>query len=135
MVRSLVRPAGDQPFLMSPDMRDWLPEDDLVWVVLDAWSSSPTWPRSRAHIARTGRPAGVRSGDVVALLLCGYCHGVRSSREIEHPCVRDLAFRVIAGGLRPDHATIARVGARHEAALQTLCTEILRLCAQAGLWG
>jgi hypothetical protein len=70
---------------------------------------------------------------MVALLLYAYCHGVRSSREIERRCVRDVAFRVVAGGHRPDHATIARFRARHEAALQSLFTEILRLCAEAGL--
>jgi len=79
-----------------------------------------------------GRPA-FDPAMMVALLLFGYCHGVRSSREIERRCVRDVAFRVIAGGLRPDHATIARFRARHEAGLQRLFTEILRLCAEAAM--
>jgi transposase len=48
---------------------------------------------------------------MVALLLCPYSQGERSSRVIEKRCVRDVAYRVIAGGLRPDHATIARFGA------------------------
>ena len=30
---------------------------------------------------------------------------------------RDVGYRVIAGGLHPDHATIARFRARHEEAL------------------
>ena len=38
---------------------------------------------------------------MVALLLYGYCQGERSSRVIEKRCVRDVAYRVIAGGLRP----------------------------------
>jgi hypothetical protein len=29
-------PQRDQPLLMPVDMREWLPEDDLVFVVLDA---------------------------------------------------------------------------------------------------
>jgi transposase len=56
-------------------------------------------------------------GMMVALLLYGYCQGERSSRVIEKRCVRDVAYRVITGGLRPDHATIARFRARHEEAL------------------
>jgi transposase len=79
-----------------------------------------------------GRPA-FDPAMMVALLLYGCCHGVRSSREIERRCVRDVAFRVIAGGHRPDHATIARFRARHERALERVFTEVLRLCAQAGL--
>lgn len=26
----------DQPFLMPPDIRDWLPDDHLAWFVIDA---------------------------------------------------------------------------------------------------
>lgn len=70
---------------------------------------------------------------MIGLLLFAYCHGVSSSREIERRCGRDVAFRVLAGGHRPDHATIARFRARHETALQGVFCEVLRLCAQAGL--
>ena len=54
---------------------------------------------------------------MVALLLYGYCQGERSSRVIEQRCLRDVAYRVICGGLHPDHATVARFRARHETAL------------------
>jgi hypothetical protein len=36
--------------------------------------------------------------------------------------VRDVGYRVITSGLRPDHATIARFRARHEKALRGLFT-------------
>ena len=45
---------------------------------------------------------------MVALILYAYAKGVRSAREIERRCVEDVAFRVVAGNLAPDHATIAR---------------------------
>jgi hypothetical protein len=67
------------------------------------------------------------------LLLFAYCDGVRSSRQIERRCERDVAYRVIAGNLRPDHATIARFRGRHRHALGGLFTQVLRLCAEAGL--
>jgi len=34
--QNFLYPQRDQPLLMPVDMRDWLPEDDLVFVVLDA---------------------------------------------------------------------------------------------------
>lgn len=118
---------------MPPDMREWLPEDDLAWVVLDAVGQCDLAAFTGVYREDgQGRPA-FDPAMMVALLLYAYCHGVRSSREIERRCVRDVAFRVIAAGHRPDHATVARFRVRHEAALQTLFTEILRLCAQAGL--
>ena len=70
--------------------------------------------------------------EMVALLRYGYCRGERSSRVIEHRCVRDVGYRVITGGLRPDHSTIARFRARHEAALGGLFSQVLRLLAAEG---
>ena len=70
---------------------------------------------------------------MVALLLYGYCQGERSSRVIEKRCVRDVGYRVITGGLCPDHATIARFRARHEQALGGLFSQVLRLLAAEGM--
>ena len=47
--------------------------------------------------------------------------------------VEDVAFRVIAGNLAPDHATIARFVVRHQDALAGLFGQVLALCARAGL--
>jgi transposase-like protein DUF772/DDE family transposase len=70
---------------------------------------------------------------MVALLLYAYCCGVRSSRRIEAACQTDAAYRVICGGVEPDHSTIARFVVDHELALEGLFVEGLRLCAAAGL--
>ena len=47
--------------------------------------------------------------------------------------MRDVGYRVIVGGLRPDHATIARFRARHEQALGGLFSQVLRLLAAEGM--
>lgn len=70
---------------------------------------------------------------MVALLLYAYAIGERSSRAIERRCREDVAFRVITANLAPDHATIARFRVRHEAALAEVFTQVLGLCARAGL--
>jgi transposase len=70
---------------------------------------------------------------IVALLLYGCCQGERSSRVIEKRCVRDAGYRVITGGLRPDHATVARFRVRHETALGGLFSQVLRLLAAEGM--
>ena len=59
--------------------------------------------------------------------------GERSSRRIEQLCERDIGFRVIAANQRPDHSTIARFRKEHEKELEKLFTEVLKLCAEAGL--
>jgi Transposase DDE domain/Transposase domain (DUF772) len=70
---------------------------------------------------------------VVALLLYAYCGGIRSSRRIEAACRTDAAFRVLANGATPDHATIARFVVDHQPAIEAVFFEVLRLCAAAGL--
>jgi Transposase domain (DUF772) len=72
---------------------------------------------------------------IVALLLYAYSRGQRSSRRIEQACVEDIAHRVICVNEAPDHMTIARFRQRHETTFAGLFTDVLRLCADAGLAG
>jgi transposase len=126
-------PQRDQPLLLPVDMREWLPEDDLVYVVLDAVATLDLGAFRRRYRADGHGRAAFDPEMMVALLLYGYCQGERSSRVIEKRCVRDVAYRVIAWGLHPDHATIARFRARHEEALGGLFGQVLRLLAAEGM--
>jgi transposase len=123
----------DQVFLMPPSLREWLPDDHLVWTVLDAVAEMDLGAFYAAYRADGhGRPA-YEPSMVVALLLYAYARGNRSSRAIERACVEDVAYRVLAANLVPDHSTIADFRVRHEAALAELFTGVLGLCRQAGL--
>jgi transposase len=133
MLRNFLFPQRDQPLLLPADMREWLPEDDLVFIVLDAVAALDLGEfRGRYRADGHGR-AAFDPEMMIALLLYGYCQGERSSRVIEKRCVRDVAYRVICGGLVPDHATIARFRARHERALGGLFSQVLRLLAAEGM--
>jgi transposase len=126
-------PQRDQPMLMPVDMRDWLPEDDLVFVVLDAVATLELCGFRRSYRSDGHGRAAYDPQMMIALLLYAYCQGERSSRVIEQRYVRDVAYRVIVGGLHPDHATIARFRARHEKALAELFSQVLRLLAAEGM--
>ncbi len=130
--RGYVCPARDQLFLMPVSMRDWLDEGHLAWFVLDVVAELDTRGLHRRAAGCPGRPP-YEPEMMCALLLYAYCCGVRYSRRIEAGCRTDAAFRVICGGLVPDHATIARFVVDHERALEGLFVEGLRLCAAAGL--
>jgi transposase len=112
MPQNFVYPQRDQPLLLPVDMREWLPEDDLVFVVLDAVATLDLGEFRRRYRGDGHGRAAFDPEMMVALLLYGYCQGERSSRVIEKRCVRDVGYRVVTGGLRPDHATIARFRAR-----------------------
>jgi transposase len=123
----------EQELLLRPSLREWLPEDHLAWFVLDAVDEIDL--RAFYDVYREdgwGR-AAFDPQMMVALLLYGYAVGERSSRGIERRCREDVAFRVITANRVPDRATIARFRARHERALAETFTQVLALCARAGL--
>jgi transposase len=123
----------EQSFLMSPDVREWLPENHLTWVAIDAVEKMNLEAFYAAYrVDGRARPA-YDPAMMVALLLYAYARGIRSSRVIERACEEDVAFRVLAAQQRPDHPTIARFVERHQAALAGLFGEVLALCARGGL--
>ena len=123
----------DQPFLLPPDLRDWLPAGHLAWFVGDVVDQLDLQPFYRAHRADGhGHPA-YDPKTLLGVLLYAYAIGARSSRQLERRCQEDLAFRVLAANQTPDHVTIARFRARHEQALAGFLVESLKLCAAAGL--
>jgi transposase len=122
-----------QPFLLPPDMREWLPEDHLVWFVLEVVDQLDTAQfHARARLGGVGRE-GYDPDLLLGLLLYGYCHGVRSSRQIERLCHTDVAFRVLCAQDVPDHTTIARFRQDHQDAVIGLFDQVLLLCARAGM--
>jgi len=123
----------DQPFLLPPDLRDWLPQGHLAWFILDVVDQLDLVPFYRQHRDDGhGHPA-YDPKTLLGVLLYGYCIGVRSSRQLERRLHEDIAFRVLAANQTPDHATIARFRARHEQALAGFLVASLKLCAAAGM--
>jgi transposase len=130
---SYLCPQRDQLFLMPVSMRDWLQEGHLAWFIIDVVRELDTTALHALHPNDgVGRPA-YDPEMMCALLLYAYSNGQRFSRRIEACCCTDAAYRVICGGLVPDHATIARFVVDQEQALKGLFTSGLRLCAAAGL--
>ena len=123
----------DQLYVLPPALQDWLPEGDLAWFLLDAVAQMDLAAIERTYRADGWGQAAYEPAMMVALLLYAYCLGERSSRRIEQLGERDLAFRVISATQRPDHTTIARFRQTHEKAVAALFTDVLRLCAEAGL--
>ncbi len=117
--------------LVSP--RDALPEDDLVFFLLDLIPQLDLAP-FHDHYAQELR--GQPPFDVtmmVILLVYAYCVGVCSSRKIAAACERNLAFRAIVGNDPPDFRTISDFRKIHRAALRPLFLEVLRLAGAMGM--
>jgi transposase len=113
--------------------REVLPEDDLVFFLLDIMEKLDL---SAFHRYYAGELRGQPPFDVtmmVTLLVYGYCVGVRSSRKIAAACERNLAFRAIVGDTPPDFRTISDFRKIHLAAFEKLFVEVLRLAGELGM--
>ncbi|MGH9668559.1 MAG: IS1182 family transposase [Terriglobales bacterium] len=123
----------NQDWLLPPSPRQWLPEGDLVYFMLDIVETLDL-SAVRRHYEQEARgfpPFHPRM--MVTLLLYAYGMGVYSSRRMEKLCERDAAFRVIVGEDVPNFRTISDFRKIHLAGLQELFTQVLKLCRAAGL--
>jgi transposase len=124
----------EQTLLLPPSPVDWLPENHLVFFLLDLAGELDL---EEIHaIYRQKDPRGEKAYEprmMVVLLLYAYCVGLPSSRKIEKACWEDAAFRVLTGNQQPDHSRISDFRRRHLPALAGLFVQVLRLCQRAGL--
>ena len=123
----------DQDWLLPPSPREWLPEGDLVYFLLDVVKTFDLSAITRTYEQEGRGYPPFHPRMMVTLLLYGYCMGVYSSRRIQKLCERDAAHRVIVGDDVPNFRTISDFRKLHLSALQSLFTQVLTLCRQAGL--
>lgn len=123
--------ARDQAFLLPPDLRDWVPEDDLAHFVIEA-------------VERVGIGAfevndrGTGSAQyhprmMLALLIYCYANGIFSSRRIERATHRDIGVRLVAANQHPDHDTIATFRRRNFQAVAESFLQVLLLARELKL--
>ena len=91
----------DQPLLLPPDLRDWLPAEHLAWFVIEAIEELDLEPFYGAYRADGHGAAPHEPKMMVGLLAYAYAVGERSSRGIERRCREDVAFRVICANQSP----------------------------------
>jgi transposase len=121
----------DQSFLLPPDLKDWLPEDDLAHFIVAAVERVPL-SAFQAKSAAGGK-AQYHPRLMLALLVYCYANGVFSSRRIERATYRDIGVRLVAANLHPDHDTIAAFRRSNRAAFEAAFLRVLLLAREAGL--
>lgn len=119
------------PMLLPPDLRDWVPEDDLVHFVIEAVEAVEP---SRFHVNERGSgSAQYPPRMMLALLIYCYANGVFGSRRIERLTYRDVAVRYLTGDTHPDHDTICRFRRSNEEAIARCFVEVLKLARELKL--
>jgi len=123
----------NQQWLLPPSVQDWLPENDLVYFLLDTVNELDISAITQKY-EQEGRgfpPFHPRM--MVALLLYAYCRGIFSSRKIMQACQERISFKVIVGDDIPNFRTISDFRKLHLKELQQLFVQVLQLCQEAGL--
>ena len=123
----------NQLFLLPPDMKDWLPDDHLVYFVMDVVDELDLSAIYRCYDSTKGGQPPFDPKMMVSLLFYAYCVGLPSSRRIEKATYERVAFRILTADQHPDHDTIADFRKRHIDTLSGLFVQILRLCQAVGL--
>ena len=123
----------EQPYLLPPSPREWLPEDHLAYYISDTLEALDL---SELHLRYEGdgrRNRPYHPEMLLKVLIYAYATGVFSSRKIARKIDEDIAFRVLAAGNRPDFRTINRFRGEHLERFQALFVEVVRLAKRMGL--
>ncbi len=123
----------NQLLLLPPDMKQWLPADDLAYFIMDVVNELDLSAIYQSYDGTKGGQPPFNPKMITSLLLYAYCVGIPSSRKIEKATYHQVPFRVIAADQHPDHDTIADFRKRHLKALSGLFVQALQLCRKVGL--
>ncbi len=116
-----------------PSPREWLPENDLVYFVMDVAGQLNLAAITRVYEQSDRGFPPFHPRMMACLLIYSYSVGVRSSRQIAQRCERDAAFRVIVGTDIPDFRTISLFRKTHLQAFADLFVQVVQIAREAGL--
>src|SRR5580658_3194808 len=122
----------EQELLLPPSLREWLPEQHLVYFVSDVVDQLDL---SAMHAVygedKRGQPP-YEPRLMTKLLVYGYCTGVFSSRRIQKRLQEEVPFKVLAAGNEPDFRTISDFRKIHIETLQSLFEQVLAMALECG---
>jgi transposase len=122
----------NQDFLLPPSLRDWLPEDHLVYFVSDLVDELDLSAITSVYEDEERGLPPYHPVMLTKVLVYAYCIGIFSSRRIQRRLAEDVGFRVLAAGNQPDFRTIADFRKRHLTALNGFFEQVLRLAREMG---
>ena len=85
--------APELSYLLPPSLKDWLPEEHLVYFVSELVSELDLCEIVDQYSDGRGQPA-YHPVMMTTLLVYAYCVGSPSSRKIERRTYEDVAFRI-----------------------------------------
>ena len=132
MAKSYRRYLPEQDFLLPPSLREWLPENHLVYFVSDVIDHLDLSALDAVYGDEERGQPPYDPRMMTKVLVYGYCVGVYSSRRLERRLAEDVGFRVLAAGNAPNFRTIADFRKLHLATLAGLFEAVLKIALEAG---
>src|SRR5471030_1554225 len=126
----------DQLLLLPEAVDDYVGSDNPVRFI-DAFVDGLNLAEAgfvRIQPMATGRP-GYAPGDLLKLYIYGYLNRVRSSRQLEAECHRNIELIWLLRTLKPDFKTIADFRSANRAAFKKVFREFVILCRRLDLFG
>ena len=117
-----------QVFLLPPDLRDWVPEDDLAHFIAEA-AARVDLQAFKVNARGTGS-AQYDPRMMLALLIYCYANGIFSSRRIERATRFDVRMRFLSANTHPDHDTIATFRRENFEAFSKAFLQVLELAKE-----
>lgn len=131
MTRQFEKPDYEAMLNKTIHVAEALPEEHLARFVVGVVSLLDL-ERIYEQYAKVGGKA-IAPEVLLGLLIYGYANGVFSSRKIERATYEHLAFQYVAGGLHPDHDTIANFRKTFLGEIQALFVQVLLLAQEVGV--
>ena len=123
----------NQTFLLPPSPSEWLPENHLVYFVMEIIDRLDLQKFYTRYDGDGRRNQPFDPALLVKVLVYAYATGVFTSRKITRKLYEDVAFRVVGAGHFPAHRTICDFRLRHLAELKELFVQVVRLAKELGL--
>ena len=127
----------EQGYLLPPSMEEYVHEDNPVRAI-DSYVESLDIEKLKFANAegevKAGQPA-YPPRSLLKLYLYGYLHRIRSSRQLEAECVRNLEVLWLLEGLKPSYKTIADFRKDNLKALKQVNQDFVQLCKELDLFG
>ena len=131
MAAQFVQINRNTPMFMPPDLRDWVPEDDLVHFVIEAVDRLPLDIFQVNHRGTGSKQFPPHM--MLALLIYCYANSIFSSRKIERATKRDVGVKYITGGHIVDHDTVCTFRRNNFDAITEAFVDVLEMAKELKL--
>jgi len=121
----------DVPLFFSPDLRDWVRDDDMVHFVIQCVEAMrlPSLKYNRTGSGSRQYPPKT----MLMLLIYSYANGIFSSRRIEAATYNFVPIRFLMADTHPDHDTIATFRRENLDVVAEAFVQVLQMARELGI--